>query len=113
LDHCVYCGAAFPPGFREGFPEPEALKWIDRPGLPPDLAKQLEVMKIVPFDPIRKPRSLVLAIAGFLIPVFGVVFYLIFALLRRYSPLLAVAVLLGGAALVFYLVWRAVNSVRT
>ena len=77
------------------------------------MAKQLEVMKIVPFDPIRKPRSLVLAFAGFLIPVFGVVFYLIFALLRRYSPLLAVAVLLGGAALVFYLVWRAVNSVRT
>jgi len=107
LDHCVYCGAAFPPGFRDGYPEPEALKWIERPELTPEAVKQLELMKVVPFEPVRKPRSIVLALAGFSVPVFGVIFYLMYKLVYRYSAAAAVAILLGGAFLVFYLLWRA------
>ena len=41
-EHCIYCGTAFPPGFKEGFQEPEALKWVDRPAIPDDAARKLE-----------------------------------------------------------------------
>jgi hypothetical protein len=107
LDHCVYCGAPFPAGFRDGVPEPEALKWLERPGLSIDASKQLELMKVVADDQVKKPRSLILALTGFSIPVFGVIFYLIYVLLQRYSPPVAVAVLLGGAGFLGYLVWNA------
>jgi hypothetical protein len=109
MDHCVYCGTPFPSGFRDGVPEPEALKWINRPSLPPEASKQLELMKVVPYGEVRRPRALALALAGFSVPVIGVVLYLIYSLLRRYSAPAAVVVLLGGAALLAYLLWRAAN----
>jgi len=63
-DHCVYCGTAFPPDFKQGFAEPEAV------------------------------------------PVFGVLFYLVSSMLRRFSPLAASAVLAAGAAFLGYLLWN-------
>ena len=42
LEHCVYCGEAFPAELKQGFEEPEALKWVERPALPADLNKKLE-----------------------------------------------------------------------
>jgi hypothetical protein len=110
MDHCVYCGAPFPAGFREGLPEPESLKWIDRPDLPADAFKQLELMKVLPDDRLRQPRSLVLALAGFSIPVFGAIFYLAYKMLARYSATAAVAILAGGVLVVGYLVWNALQS---
>lgn len=107
MDHCVYCGTPFPPGFRDGVPEPDSLKWIQRPDVSPEAVKQLELMKVMPYEQARSPRALVLAMAGFSIPVLGVVFYLIYTLLRRYSSVAGYAVLLGGAVLLGYLVWRA------
>ena len=112
MDHCVYCGTPFPTGFREGLPEPESLKWIERPGLPADASKQLELMKVLPDDRLRQPRSLVLALAGFSIPIFGAIFYLAYSMLKRYSAGTAVAVLLGGALVIGYLVWNAMRQPR-
>ena len=109
MDHCVYCGAPFPAGFREGLPEPESLKWIDRPGLPADASKQLELMKVLPDERLRQPRSLVLALAGFSIPVFGVIFYLAYSILKRYSPTAGVAIVAGGILVIGYLVWNALR----
>jgi hypothetical protein len=112
MDHCVYCGTPFPAGFREGVPEPESLKWIDRPDLSPDAFKQLELMKVLPDDKVRQPRSLVLALAGFSVPLFGAIFYLAYSMLKRYSEAGAVAILLGGAIVIGYLVWNAIRVPR-
>jgi hypothetical protein len=110
MDHCVYCGAPFPPGFREGLPEPESLKWIDRPDLPVDAFKQLELMKVLPDERLRQPRFLVLALAGFSIPVFGAIFYLAYKMLARYSATAGVAILAGGILVIGYLVWNALQN---
>jgi len=109
MDHCVYCGSPFPAGFREGLPEPESLKWIDRPGLPADAFKQFELMKVLPDERLRQPRSLVLALAGFSTPVFGAIFYLAYRMLARYSPALAFGALAIGAFAIGYLVWNALR----
>jgi len=105
LDHCVYCGERFPEGFRDGFAEPEALQWIDRPDVPPEATKQLEMLKVVPFDKGPKGRSFS-AIFGLLsLPVFAVIFYLLYGLVARTSPATAVLVVLAGLAFLGYLVW--------
>ena len=105
LDHCVYCGEPFPAELREGFAEPEALKWVERPALPVDVTKKLELMKVVPIDTRRKSRSLI-TIAGILsIPIIAVLFYLTWILLRQISPGSSLLILVGGAAVVAYLVW--------
>jgi len=56
-DHCVYCGTTFPPDFKQGFAEPEALKWVDRPEISPDAERKLEMMKVVPMDGGGRGRS--------------------------------------------------------
>ncbi len=104
LDHCVYCGHVFPEGLRDGFPEPEALKWIERPSIPPEAARQLEMMKVVPFEKDKKPRF-VMGIALVSIPIFGTIFFLLYSLVRRYSPASAVLVLVGGVGFLAYLFW--------
>lgn len=104
-DHCVYCGADFPPDFKQGFAEPEALKWVDRPAIPPDAARKLEMMKVVPMNGAGKGRSLPALIGMLSVPVFAVVFYLVSTLVRRYSPLAASGILAAGAAFLGYLVW--------
>ncbi|HYR46643.1 MAG TPA: hypothetical protein VER78_06525 [Thermoanaerobaculia bacterium] len=105
MNHCVYCGATFPPDFKQGFAEPEALKWVERPAIPPEAAKQLEMLKVVRLDAAKKPRSLLLALGLLSVPVFAVLFYLLFALVRRYSAALAPLILLAGAGFLAYLVW--------
>ena len=105
-DHCVYCGTAFPADFKQGLPEPEALKWVDRPAIPPDAERKLEMMKVVPMDRGRKGRSVSTMVGLLSIPVFGVLFYMLSAMLRRFSPLAASAVLAAGAAFLGYLLWN-------
>ena len=103
LDHCVYCGAVFPADFREGFPEPEALKWVERPGLPADAARQLEMMKVIPLE--RKGRSPAMLLGLLSVPVFAVLFYLLYRIVARYSATSAMLVLVAGAGFIAYLFW--------
>ena len=103
-DHCVYCGAPFPPDFKQGFAEPEALKWVERPAIPPEAARQLEMLKVVRLD-AKKPRSLLLALGLISVPFFGVLFYLLYVLVRRYSAASAPFILLAGMGFLVYLVW--------
>jgi hypothetical protein len=112
LDHCVYCGEKFPPGLRDGFAEPEALKWVDRPALTPEAARQLELMKVVPAGRERAPRSFALVVTLAAVPVFGILFYLLYAFLKRYSAATAVLVLVAGAGFIGYLLWTAARASR-
>jgi hypothetical protein len=105
-EHCVYCGAAFPPGLKDGFEEPEALKWIERPGIPADAARKLEMMKVVPMDGKPRARSLPILLGLLSLPIFAVLFYLLSLLLRRYSAGAATLVLVAGAGFLGYLVWN-------
>ena len=105
-DHCVYCGATFPADFKQGLPEPEALKWVDRPGIPPDAERKLEMMKVVPMDRAGKGKSLPAVVGLLSIPVFALLFYFLSVMLRRFSPLAASAVLASGAAFLGYLLWN-------
>jgi len=103
LDHCVYCGAAFPADFREGFPEPPALKWVERPGLPADAARQLEMMKVIPLE--KKGGSPAMLLGLLSVPVFAVLFYLLYRIVARYSAGSAVLVLVAGVGFIGYLFW--------
>ncbi len=105
LDHCVYCGETFPAELKQGFEAPEGLKWVERPGLPPDLSRKLEMMKIVPAGAPKKSRSLVTVAGALSVPIFGVIFYLLYTLVRRLSPTTAFLVLAGGAGFLAYLAW--------
>ncbi len=105
MEHCVYCGAPFPQELKEGFAEPEALKWVDRPGLPPEAARQLEMMKVVPLEKERRSRSFVQQVTWLSLPLFAVIFYLLYRLLQRYVPSVALLVLVAGAGFLAYLVW--------
>lgn len=103
-DHCVYCGAVFPPDLKAGFAEPEALKWVERPNLPPEASRQLEMMKVIPME---RPKRSVAAIFGLLaLPVFAVVFYLLYRLVERRSASGAVLVALAGIGFLAYLGWN-------
>ena len=110
LDHCVYCGAAFPPDSRPAGPPPQALQWIERPGLPPDAARQLELLKVVPLDRPRRSRSIVAALSLLSLPVFCAIFYLLYRLLSRHSGAAAVLVVVAGAGFVLYLLYAAFRS---
>jgi len=106
LPHCVYCGETFPLDLKEGFEEPEAVKWIERPAIPQDAARQLELLKVLPWEPKKKRpgRALVFA-AGFSVAAFTGIFVLLFLLLRRQMPSLAAPVALVGVGFIGYLVW--------
>jgi hypothetical protein len=105
LEHCVYCGESFPAELKQGFDEPDGLKWVERPALPTDLSKKLELMKVVPIEARRKSRSLV-TIAGLLsLPIFAAIFYLLYTIVRRLSPGTSLVVLLAGAGFIAYLAW--------
>ena len=62
LDHCVYCGETLPAGLKEAHEAPAGLQWVERPPLPTDLSKKLELMKVVPIEARRKSRPLVATI---------------------------------------------------
>ena len=105
LDHCVYCGEAFPAELKQGHEAPDGLKWVERPALPTDLSKKLELMKVVPIEAGRKSRSLVTVIGLLSLPLFAAIFYLLYTMVRRMSPGTSLVVLLAGAAFVGYLAW--------
>ncbi len=79
LEHCVYCGAVFPPDFKEGFAEPESLKWVERPPIPTDAARQLEMLRVVELNRGERrrfsPRNLFVLLS---VPVLLVLFYVIY-----------------------------------
>jgi hypothetical protein len=113
LDNCVYCGTALPPDFREKFPEPDALKLVEARPLPPEAAKQLELMKVMPTggNP-GKSRTLMLAVGLLSLPVFAILFYMMYAILSRYSPGSAWVVMVAAAAFFGYLAWTAIKARR-
>jgi hypothetical protein len=106
LPHCVYCGETFPADLKEGYEEPEAVKWIDRPAIPQGAARQLELLKVLPWEARKKRpgRALIFA-AGFSVAAFTGIFVLLFLLLRRQMPSLAAPVILVGIGFIGYLVW--------
>jgi hypothetical protein len=114
LQHCVYCGETFPPDLKEGHAEPEALKWVERPGIPTDAAKQLELMKFLPGGPKTATRSRpALLLAGAIsIIAFSVVFVLLFLVLRRSMPSGAGIVLFIGVGFLAYLAWVFLRASR-
>ena len=105
MDHCVYCGETFPADLKAGFEAPAGLQWVDRPPLPTDVSKKLELMKVVPLDTRRKSRSLVATVGVLSVPIFAAIFYLLYTMVRRLSPGTGMLVLLAGAGFVGYLVW--------
>jgi hypothetical protein len=105
LEHCVYCGEAFPAELKQGHEAPEGLKWVERPSLPTDLSKKLELMKVVPIEARRKSRSLVTIVGLLSLPIFAAIFYLLYTMVRRLSPGTSLVVLLAGAGFVAYLAW--------
>jgi hypothetical protein len=112
-EHCVYCGAAFPPGLKDGFEEPEALKWVDRPAIPPDAARKLEMMKVLPLEGTARARSLPAWIGLLSLPVFAVLFYMLYSLVRRYMPGAAGIVLAVEAGILGYLAWTFYRARRS
>lgn len=113
LPHCVYCGETFPPDLKEGYDEPEAVKWIERPAIPQDAARQLELLKVLPWEGKKKPprRALIFA-AGLSVGAFTGIFVLLFLLLRRQMPSLSASVVLVGAVFIGYLVWNFSRAYR-
>jgi len=90
---------------KQGHEAPDALKWVERPALPAEVSKKLEMMKVVPSQAPRKSRSF-MAIAGLVsIPIFGAIFYLTYKMLRQLSPTSSLLVLVGGIGVVAYLAW--------
>jgi hypothetical protein len=106
MNHCVYCGESIPAELKEGFAEPEALKWVDRPQLPDDVNKKLEMMRVVaPLESKKTPRSLVTIVGAVSLPLFVGIFYLTWTLLRRLSPVSATLILGAGVMVIGYLAW--------
>ena len=112
LDHCVYCGEALPAGLKEGHEAPAGLQWVERPPLPTDLSKKLELMKVVPLEARRKSRSLVAVIGTLSVPIFALILYLLYTMVRRLSPVMAILVLVVGVAFLGYLVWTFAKTAK-
>ncbi|HZI66974.1 MAG TPA: hypothetical protein VFF17_10455 [Thermoanaerobaculia bacterium] len=106
LPHCVYCGETFPPDLKDGFEAPDAVKWIERPAITQDAARQLELLKVLPWEGKKKGpgRALVFA-AGVSVAAFIGIFAMLFLILRRQMPTLAAPVVLVGMGFVGYLIW--------
>jgi hypothetical protein len=90
---------------KEGFDEPEAVKWIERPAIPSDAARQLELLKVLPWETEKRPGRALLFAAGFSVAAFTGIFVLLFLMLRRQMPSLAAPVVLVGVVFIAYLVW--------
>jgi hypothetical protein len=114
LDHCIYCGEKFPENIREGFTEPEALKFVERPAVTPEVAKQLEMLKVVSIGEKPKAKTpLVVVFALLTLPVFAGIFYMLYRLVSRTFP--SAAILIVAAALLFlgYVGWTVAKSARS
>lgn len=112
LDHCVYCGEKFPENIREGFTEPEALKFVQRPDVPPDAAKQLEMMKYVAIGAEKKPKALGAAFALLTLPVFLGIFYLLYRLVSRALPQAGIVVIALALLFLGYIGWTVAKASR-
>jgi hypothetical protein len=111
MDHCVYCGESIPAELKQGFAEPEALKWVDRPALPADVHKKLEMMRVVaPMQGKKSPRSVITVVGVLSIPLFVGIFYLTWTLLRRVSPVSGLLIMGAGVMVIGYLVWTFVKA---
>lgn len=110
LDHCVYCGTALPPDFRETYPEPEGVRRAEPRELPPEAAKQLELMKVLPSEKPSKSRTILFAMGLLTIPVFALLFYLMYKILSRFAS--GTSWIVGLAALAFfgYFGWMALRK---
>ena len=106
LPHCVYCGETFPADLKDGFQAPEAVKWIDRPAIPHYAARQLELLKVLPWEAKKKrPSRTLFFAAGLSVAAFGAIFVLLFLVLRRQMPSLATPVVVLGIGFIGYLIW--------
>lgn len=105
LEHCVYCGEVFPADLKQGHSEPEALKWVERPALPADVTKKLQLMKVVPSESRGNARNFVAIAALVSIPIFAVIFFLTYRMLQRFSPVAGFAVIVAGLGTIGYLAW--------
>lgn len=112
LNHCIYCGEPFPAELKDGFSEPESLKWVERPALPADLAKKVEMLRIQPSEAPRQARSVTAILGGFAVPVFAALFYLLFLMIKRMSMFAGVIVIIAGVGVIGYLITLIVNSRR-
>ena len=111
LNHCVYCGEPFPAELKEGFAEPESLKWVERPALPADLARKVEMLRILPGEsPQKTTRSVTAILGGVAVPVFAALFYMLFLMIKRMSMVGGVLVLIAGLGVIGYLVTLVVRS---
>ena len=114
LDHCIYCGEKFPENFREGFEEPESLRFVERPAVPPDAARQLEMLKYVEIGAKAKPNSMRLGaiLVGAALPVFAAIFYMLYRVLSRYVP--SAGFIVAGVGLFFlgYVGWTLAKASR-
>ncbi len=101
----MYCGETFPPDLKEGFQEPEALKWVERPAIPIDAARQLEVMKVLPWEAKKKSlHPALLFLGGFSFAAFAAIFVMLFLMMRNSMPSIGILVLIVGAVFLGYLV---------
>jgi threonine/homoserine/homoserine lactone efflux protein len=83
---------------------------VQRPTVPPEATRQLELMKVVDFDKEPQSRS-VGAVFGLLsLPIFAVVFFLLYRLVARTQPTAAVLILVAGLGFLGYLVWTFLRS---
>jgi hypothetical protein len=82
LDHCIYCGEKFPENIREGFTEPEALKFVDA------------------------------ALALLTLPVFAAIFYMLYRLVSRAFPSFAVVIVVAALLVLGYVGWNVAKSAR-
>lgn len=108
----MYCGESFPPDLKKGFQEPEALKWVERPAIPVDAARQLEVMKVLPWEARKKPRPAFLLAAGFSFALFATIFGMLFLIMKRTMPSIGILVLVVGAVFLGYLVSAFLRAYR-
>jgi VIT1/CCC1 family predicted Fe2+/Mn2+ transporter len=113
LDHCIYCGEKFPENIREGFTEPEALKFVQRPAVSADGARQLEMMKYVEIGARPKQKTTVAAALALLtLPVFAGIFYMLYRLVSRTYPSFAILIVVAGIVLLGYVGWTVAKSAR-
>ena len=114
LDHCIYCGEKFPENIREGFTEPEALKFVERPAVTPEATKQLEMLKVVAIG--AKPSAktpFVVALALLTLPVFAGIFYMLYRLVSRAFPSAAILIVVAAFVFLGYVGWTVAKSARS
>ena len=113
LDHCIYCGEKFPENIREGFTEPETLKFVERPAVSSDAARQLEMMKHVEIGAKPKQKTKIAAALALLtLPVFAAIFYMLYRLVSRAFPSFAILIVVAALLVLGYVGWNVAKSGR-